>query len=53
MLNFNNKFLVGGDEVSAVVLDIGTTWVKAGFAGEDSPKALFTSVCKKISILID
>eukprot|EP01113_Clastostelium_recurvatum_P007251 TRINITY_DN1336_c0_g1_i3.p1 TRINITY_DN1336_c0_g1~~TRINITY_DN1336_c0_g1_i3.p1 ORF type:complete len:449 (-),score=108.03 TRINITY_DN1336_c0_g1_i3:18-1364(-) len=37
--------MYGGDEVGAVVLDVGTTNTKAGFAGEDSPKAVFpTSV---------
>jgi len=35
--------MYGGEEVSAVVLDVGTSFVKAGWAGEDNPKALFTS----------
>ncbi|KAF9263624.1 Actin/actin-like protein [Marasmius fiardii PR-910] len=30
----------GGDEVSALVLDIGTSSVRAGYAGDDSPKAI-------------
>ncbi|SAM04424.1 hypothetical protein [Absidia glauca] len=35
----------GGDEVNALVLDIGTCNVRAGYAGEDTPKAMFpTSV---------
>ncbi|EDV21979.1 Actin-like protein 6A [Trichoplax sp. H2] len=33
----------GGDEVGAIVLDIGNTTVRAGFAGEDTPKADFPS----------
>jgi len=33
----------GGDEVGALVFDIGSHVVKAGFAGEDSPKAVFPS----------
>ncbi|KWU41964.1 Actin/actin-like protein [Rhodotorula sp. JG-1b] len=33
----------GGDEVGAVVLDIGSYAVKAGYAGEDAPKAVFPS----------
>ncbi|GAA5965870.1 hypothetical protein JCM8115_000728, partial [Rhodotorula mucilaginosa] len=33
----------GGDEVGAVVLDIGSHAVKAGYAGEDAPKAVFPS----------
>ncbi|GAA6040943.1 hypothetical protein JCM8097_003200 [Rhodosporidiobolus ruineniae] len=31
----------GGDEVGAVVLDIGSSSVRAGYAGEDTPKAVF------------
>eukprot|EP00053_Salpingoeca_punica_P017970 m.174456 g.174456 ORF g.174456 m.174456 type:complete len:434 (+) comp17329_c1_seq2:116-1417(+) len=31
----------GGDEVGAVVLDVGTYNTKAGFAGEDTPKVVF------------
>ncbi|KAI8328118.1 actin family [Chlamydoabsidia padenii] len=35
----------GGDEVNALVLDIGSSNVRAGYAGEDTPKAMFpTSV---------
>jgi hypothetical protein len=30
--------MFGGDEVSAVVIDIGQGTVKAGWAGEDAPK---------------
>lgn len=30
----------GGDEVSAIVLDTGYSTVRAGFAGEDSPKSV-------------
>ncbi|KAJ2403193.1 NuA4 histone acetyltransferase subunit [Coemansia sp. RSA 2559] len=33
----------GGDEVNALVLDVGSTWTRAGFAGEDMPKAYFPS----------
>lgn len=32
------------DEVSAIVVDVGYTSCKAGFAGEDNPKAVFPSV---------
>ncbi|CAG8495341.1 2170_t:CDS:2 [Ambispora gerdemannii] len=31
----------GGDEVSAIVLDVGSCWTRAGYAGEDSPKTVF------------
>eukprot|EP00047_Mylnosiga_fluctuans_P005309 m.239711 g.239711 ORF g.239711 m.239711 type:complete len:432 (+) comp13529_c0_seq1:29-1324(+) len=33
----------GGDEVGAVVFDIGTHTTKAGYAGEDTPKGAFPS----------
>ncbi|KAJ2630014.1 hypothetical protein H4R22_002961 [Coemansia sp. RSA 1290] len=33
----------GGDEVNAVVLDVGSTWTRAGFAGEDLPRGYFPS----------
>ncbi|GAA5820366.1 hypothetical protein JCM11251_005594 [Rhodosporidiobolus azoricus] len=33
----------GGDEVGAVVLDIGSSSIRAGYAGEDAPKAVFPS----------
>ncbi|RKP24111.1 actin family, partial [Syncephalis pseudoplumigaleata] len=33
----------GGDEVSALVLDVGARWTKAGYAGEDMPAAFFSS----------
>ena len=32
------------DEVNALVIDLGSCTVKAGYAGEDTPKALFPSV---------
>ena len=35
--------MYGGDEVSAVVLDLGTHSVKAGYAGQDTPQHVFTS----------
>ncbi|KAL6051768.1 Actin-related protein 4 [Balamuthia mandrillaris] len=35
--------MVGGDEVSALVIDIGSSTSKMGYAGEDSPKAVFPS----------
>lgn len=33
----------GSDQISAVVLDIGSQLTKAGFAGEDAPKRVFAS----------
>ncbi len=38
------SLFVGGDEIGAIVMDIGTRTTKAGFAGEDTPKAIFPSV---------
>ena len=37
-------FLGAADEVNAIVLDLGAGSVKAGYAGEDTPKAVFPSV---------
>jgi len=34
----------GGDEVNALVFDFGTSTTKAGFAGEDVPKAVFPTM---------
>ncbi|CAL9108137.1 unnamed protein product [Musa acuminata var. zebrina] len=36
------------DEVSAIVLDLGSYTCKAGYAGEDAPKAVFPSVVGSI-----
>ncbi|CCX34003.1 actin family [Pyronema domesticum] len=33
----------GGDEISALVLDPGQCWTRAGFAGEDTPKTVIPS----------
>lgn len=33
----------GGDEISALVLDPGQCWTRAGFAGEDTPKSVIPS----------
>ena len=35
--------MYGGDEVSAIVIDIGADTTKAGYAGEDTPKTVFSS----------
>lgn len=43
------SLFTGGDEIGAIVVDIGAKTTKAGFAGEDSPKAVFPSVCIFIS----
>ncbi|KAF1868395.1 hypothetical protein Lal_00008202 [Lupinus albus] len=40
--------MYGGDEVSAMVLDLGSHTCKAGYAGEDAPKAVFPSVAGAI-----
>lgn len=36
--------MYGGDEVGALVFDAGTYHIKAGYAGEDTPKAVFPTV---------
>jgi hypothetical protein len=38
------KLWDGSDEVSAIVLDLGSHSCKAGYAGEDQPKCVFPSV---------
>ncbi|XP_068649759.1 actin-related protein 4-like isoform X2 [Aristolochia californica] len=40
--------MYGGDEVSAIVLDLGSHTCKAGYAGEDAPKTVFPSVIGSI-----
>jgi actin-related protein len=35
--------MYGGDEVSALVVDVGCDTVKAGYAGEDAPKHVFST----------
>eukprot|EP00246_Nothoceros_aenigmaticus_P013262 TRINITY_DN4491_c0_g1_i1.p1 TRINITY_DN4491_c0_g1~~TRINITY_DN4491_c0_g1_i1.p1 ORF type:complete len:443 (-),score=90.27 TRINITY_DN4491_c0_g1_i1:228-1556(-) len=42
--------MYGGDEVSAIVLDLGSHSCKAGYAGEDSPKSVFPSVVGVIEL---
>lgn len=37
-------YLCVADEVSAIVIDLGSHTCKAGYAGEDAPKAVFPSV---------
>ena len=35
---------LGGDDVGALVMEMGSAYAKAGYAGDDSPKAVFPSV---------
>lgn len=35
--------MYGGDEVSAIVVDVGSDTTKVGYAGEDCPKMVFSS----------
>ncbi|KAJ3778363.1 actin-related protein Arp4p [Lentinula raphanica] len=39
----------GGDEVSALVIDIGSSSLRAGYAGDDTPKAIIPSAYGYIS----
>lgn len=43
--------MYGGDEVSAIVMDVGTHSVKAGYAGQDTPSAVFSSVSNVVVLL--
>ncbi|KAI8552772.1 hypothetical protein RHMOL_Rhmol06G0293600 [Rhododendron molle] len=45
---FEPATMYGGDEVSAIVIDLGSHTCKAGYAGEDAPKAVFPSVVGSI-----
>eukprot|EP00027_Filamoeba_sp_ATCC50430_P000612 CAMPEP_0168544418 /NCGR_PEP_ID=MMETSP0413-20121227/2410_1 /TAXON_ID=136452 /ORGANISM="Filamoeba nolandi, Strain NC-AS-23-1" /LENGTH=441 /DNA_ID=CAMNT_0008574439 /DNA_START=21 /DNA_END=1346 /DNA_ORIENTATION=+ len=36
--------MYGGDEVSAIVLDVGSYNTRAGYAGEETPKCIFPSI---------
>ncbi|KAG5514249.1 hypothetical protein RHGRI_035600 [Rhododendron griersonianum] len=53
--------MYGGDEVSAIVIDLSSHTCKAGYAGEDAPKAVFPSVwfcvielqCRKFEDIFD
>lgn len=40
------------DEVSAIVIDLGSHTCKAGYAGEDAPKAVFPSVSVRIAVIL-
>jgi len=40
--------MMGSDEVSAMVLDVGTCTTRVGFAGEDTPKCMFDTACGQI-----
>ncbi|KAM0832707.1 hypothetical protein ACQ4PT_064728 [Festuca glaucescens] len=40
--------MYGGDEVSAIVIDVGSYSCKAGYAGDDTPKSVFTSLVGSI-----
>jgi actin-related protein len=37
----------GGDEVNSIVIDVGGHTTKAGYAGDDTPKSVFTSYVGK------
>jgi len=41
--NNEDEMIYGGDEISAVVLDIGSDTTRAGYAGEDTPKTVFNT----------
>jgi len=45
-------FVEFSDEVSAIVIDLGSHTCKAGYAGEDAPKAVFPSVSAFITLSI-
>ncbi|KAJ3338327.1 Actin-like 6A [Gonapodya sp. JEL0774] len=36
-------FPSGGDDVSAIIFDAGSSWTRAGWSGEDMPRSVFSS----------
>jgi actin-related protein len=44
-------FIYISDETGGLVLDVGFSTVKFGFAGEDMPKLVFPSVCAAVLML--
>jgi len=45
--------IIGGDEVGAIVIDMGSHTTRAGYAGEDMPKADFPSYAGVIEEYVD
>lgn len=45
--------MYGGDEVGALVFDIGSFSIRAGYAGEDMPKAEFPSTVGVVEDVVD
>jgi len=41
-----------GDEVQALVVDNGSGMCKAGFAGDDAPRAVFPSIVGRLDIRV-
>ena len=44
LLANSNYFIMCDDEVAAIVIDNGSSMCKAGFAGDDAPRAVFPSI---------
>jgi hypothetical protein len=45
----------GDDEVEAIVMDLGSAMIKAGFAGDDAPRAVFPAIvgkCKHAGVMV-
>ena len=42
--------MYGGDEVSAIVLDVGSNTCKGGYAGEDTPKVRDFMILRLVSV---
>lgn len=42
--------MYGGDDINAVVLDIGSLYTKAGYAGDDLPKSVFHTAVGTLDI---
>lgn len=42
--------MFGGDDVGAVVLDMGSNTSKVGFASRDMPQAVYPTVCREKNV---
>ena len=44
--------MAAGGEVQALVIDNGSGMVKAGFAGDDAPRAVFASIVGRAKYIV-
>ena len=44
----NVRIATSSGSMAAVVVDVGSGWCRAGFSGEDAPRAIFPSVVGRL-----